>query len=226
MKKKKKKLKRSKAEKILGVDMSLNGTAAVILQGGQMIDYWFFTSKKKLAQDPHAVFCKFAGPDKEQNHADRLHLIINWMMEMLTNNLIMISAFEDYAFAAKGRVFSIGELGGLMKYLFFVRNIPYRLYSPQSIKKFVTGSGGADKIQMVMRVMKRWGHDFTKYDEHSSDLADAFGTAKLLEMELKVRRGQIKLEDLPVKEREIFLSVSKTKPTNILARDFIKREVD
>ncbi len=58
---------------------------------------------------------------------------------------------EDYAMGrgAAGRAFSIGELGGVLKTLFWENQIDVMLVSPTALKKAITGKGNADKAQLV-----------------------------------------------------------------------------
>ena len=57
-------------------------------------------------------------------------------------------ALEDYAFAAKGRVFHIAENTGILKYKLFQQGIPLETISPSAVKKNATGKGNADKEMM------------------------------------------------------------------------------
>lgn len=58
-------------------------------------------------------------------------------------------AIEDYAFAATGRVYHIGENCGILKYKLSEQNITYVTIPPTVIKKFATGKGNAVKQRMV-----------------------------------------------------------------------------
>lgn len=54
--------------------------------------------------------------------------------------------YEDYVNGnvKGGRVFHIGELGGVLKTLFWQRGIPVMLVSPTALKLAITGRGNAD----------------------------------------------------------------------------------
>lgn len=91
-------------------------------------------------------------------------VMINLFDESEADSLIM----EGYAMGARGRVFNLGELGGIIKLAAFSRDIPVLVVPPTTLKKWVTGKGNAPKDQMIAAVKKKW------YKEVSSDdVADA-----------------------------------------------------
>lgn len=81
---------------------------------------------------------------------------------------------EDYAKGAKGMVFNIGELGGVIKLLMFRRGFKYLDVTPTTLKKFVTGKGNSPKEEMMLSVYENWG-----YRASGNDIADAYGLAKI-----------------------------------------------
>lgn len=101
-------------------------------------------------------------------------------------------AIEDYAFAATGRVFHIGENTGILKYRLNEFEINVHPVPPTVIKKFATGKGNADKPKMVAAFLseypeaRNWIPVFfprTKSDQSPAksplaDLADAYWIAK------------------------------------------------
>jgi Holliday junction resolvasome RuvABC endonuclease subunit len=69
-----------------------------------------------------------------------------------------------------GRLFDIGELGGMIKMFFHDDSIPLLIVPPASLKMFVTGNGSAQKDQMIAAVAKQWG-----VETNSDNIADAVG---------------------------------------------------
>lgn len=99
-------------------------------------------------------------------------LYIQDSIEMLVDReSITHVAIEGYSMGKfqMQRAHSTGELGGVIKLMFWRRKIPILLVSPKSLKKFATGNGNATKPQVQGFVMTRWGHRVTQEDE-----ADAF----------------------------------------------------
>jgi Holliday junction resolvasome RuvABC endonuclease subunit len=85
-------------------------------------------------------------------------------------------AMEDYAYAGMGKVFHLGELGGMVKLV--CRDAGYYplLVPPTSLKKYVTGKGtGIQKAQMLLYIYKKWGIEFT-----DDNAADSYALARLV----------------------------------------------
>jgi Holliday junction resolvasome RuvABC endonuclease subunit len=99
---------------------------------------------------------------------------------------------EDYAFAATGRVFHIGENAGLLKYFLEEASYAYHLIPPTVIKKFATGKGNADKVKMtaaflaayppaqawITKFFPRANSDSNVAKSPLADLADAYWIAR------------------------------------------------
>jgi len=103
-------------------------------------------------------------------------------------------AIEDYAFAAKGRVFNIGENCGLLKNELYQNSIPYEVFAPSAIKKFATTKGNAKKDQMIEQFESDTGIDLyemlglkrKKTIPHPiDDLVDCFYLCKMLHHNLQ-----------------------------------------
>ncbi|MEU1552109.1 crossover junction endodeoxyribonuclease RuvC [Streptomyces scabiei] len=87
--------------------------------------------------------------------------------------------YEGYAYGAKFKREELGELGGAMKLALaevFPDHIERRVHvvAPTQVKKFVTGSGRAEKDKMMMAVFMRWQHESS-----SHDAADAYSLARI-----------------------------------------------
>lgn len=64
--------------------------------------------------------------------------------------------------------------------------------APPSVKKFVTGSGRADKDKMMLAVYMRW-----KFEAPNHDVADAYTLARIaahLDPELQVEPPELKFQ--------------------------------
>ncbi|MET7631721.1 hypothetical protein ABZS53_14895 [Streptomyces sp. NPDC005499] len=87
--------------------------------------------------------------------------------------------YEGYAYGAKFKREEMGELGGILKLALatqFPAHVARRIHAvaPPTVKKFVTGSGRADKDKMLLAVYKRWEHEAS-----SHDAADAYVLARI-----------------------------------------------
>jgi len=96
---------------------------------------------------------------------------------------------EDYAFAARGRVFHLGENCGLLKHKLYRQNIQIDTIAPPTAKKFATGNGRADKdeifaafvVETGINLIDEMGLKHTKkLPSPVDDLIDAYYIAKYL----------------------------------------------
>lgn len=201
---------------ILGIDPSLNGSAFMIMQGGEIVNYYFFTDVLKVAKESngHGLVNKEKGPA-------RLNIIYNFFNELLLKYKFDYAAIEDYAYGAKSNsVFQIGGLGEMLRLLLYRAGIPYRDYEPSKVKKYATGSGNAEKSQMVLEAFKN-GFDVASYGKSGEDLADSFWIAKMLSTELKLHMDINYLKALSKKQQQVFTESTKANPTPIINRPFI-----
>jgi len=120
----------------------------------------------------------------EERHAWLAECVINFLTARGVREVFL----EDYAFAARGRVFHIGENCGLLKHYLWKGGIKINTVSPPSLKKFATGKGNAKKEDMVAQFEKETGVELRDQMMITSkakgipspvdDLADAYFLAK------------------------------------------------
>lgn len=90
---------------------------------------------------------------------------------ILKHNRFTMVAYEGYSMGSQQtRSYSMGELGGVLQVHILEARIRLLLVPPSSLKKFVTGSGRADKSLMVDKIAEIWQYNIQQHDE-----ADAFG---------------------------------------------------
>lgn len=77
----------------------------------------------------------------------RLMLIKRAVTSLATE--IKFAALEGYSYDSVGRVFELGEIGGVIKVLLLESRIEYVVVSPSSLKKFATGVSSASKENML-----------------------------------------------------------------------------
>lgn len=98
----------------------------------------------------------------------RLQFIENAFADLMMKANADVVAMEGYSMGSRGRVFDIGELGGVIKLCAYEMGVPILIVPPMTLKGWVTGKGNADKKKMIAAVKKRWYDDVT-----SDDVADA-----------------------------------------------------
>jgi len=141
----------------LGVDQSLRGTGLVVLN------------------EAGALLLQRLVEPASLRGVERLAYIRDELRQVLQAHTPTLAALEGYSFDSTGRVFQLGELGGLVQLSFWDAGIPYLTVPPASLKKFVSGYGKADKEKMLSSTLDKWGVDFDGED----DLCDAHGLAQI-----------------------------------------------
>lgn len=227
---------------ICGIDASTNSTGVVKLTLDDNLniiekDYLGFVQVEKYKTEK----VKF-------HHKENAFKNLPEKWEFMVSNIIsFISAAdyiaqEGYSFSSKGSaVFEIAEMAGILKQKIWDFGIKHRLYEPTTIKMFATDDGRANKINMYEKYMDlKDGFDLSKFPvpvkkdgvSPTSDIVDAHWIAFLLLLELKIREGIVKVQDLPTKkQRSIFLKPKKIKKkkelVSLLEAPFIqKRKYD
>ena len=84
---------------------------------------------------------------------------------------------ENYAYAATGRVFDIGENTGILKYTLNKSGLMFETVTPQIVKKYATGKGNAKKVDMYDAFVEDTGMELTGIKQWS-DISDAYWIAK------------------------------------------------
>lgn len=139
---------------VLGLDISLNGTGAVILENDELLYHDRF--------------------EPESTGIERLIEIEEYVTDLIETNLLDLVVIEGYAFARSNQAHQMGEIGGVIRRRLHKLRVPWIEVSPNQVKKFATGKGNCKKDLILMNVYKRWKVEF-----QSSDEADAFVLAKI-----------------------------------------------
>lgn len=129
---------------ILGLDLSLTATGIYCdVCGGSV-----FKSKNKGMERLEDIWDSI---DLHLSHVD-------------------ICIIEGYSFGSRGRaIFSIGELGGVVKYNLYKDGTPYIDAAPALVKKFATGKGNANKDEVLaasIRKLSYQGNDNNECDAY------------------------------------------------------------
>jgi Holliday junction resolvasome RuvABC endonuclease subunit len=106
--------------------------------------------KELKRREEHTVKNIFSCPRILTNTEEmRYYYLIDWAMLVILENQVEIVSLEDYALGAKGKVFNIAEVTGLLKHYLFLQNIPVYKYPPTYNKKVFSGKGNANKGVMI-----------------------------------------------------------------------------
>lgn len=228
-------LQKSSAKSIrtLGIDLALNHAAFVQLKDGLLDKYLIVTNSKTIAATDKA------NSDllniKHEDIEIRSLLRLEWWKENFLSIFDVFEkadyiAIEDYAYSARQGAHQIGELGGMIRCLLWDMYKPWRKYSPGQVKLYAAHKGLAEKEEMVKAVKDRWGIDWshlrpgkTKQTVSVEDAADATAIAHLLYTEVRLRKAEISLKELPEEEIRVFNTISKHSKTNLLDTPWITK---
>jgi len=121
---------------------------------------------------------------EHSQECERYSNIADWALNIVKDcDLVCI---EDYAFAAKGKVFHIGENTGIFKYKLWSSGVKYKTIPPTQMKKFGTGRGNARKEDVYASFVSETkvdlqsllGSDSKQIKSPVADIADAFYICK------------------------------------------------
>ena len=109
--------------------------------------------------------------------------ISSWALDVLKSYDVDAVLLEDYAYAATGRVFNIGENTGILKYRLARSDINIYTVTPNEVKKFATGKGNANKELMLSNFITQTGVDVREIMDYAgenpiSDIVDSYYICK------------------------------------------------
>ena len=107
----------------------------------------------------------------------RFSRLASWVCDELMWQMRPRIVIENYAYAATGRVFDIGENTGILKYKLNKCGMRFETVTPQIVKKYATGKGNAKKADMYDAFVEDTGIDLGKIKQWS-DIADSYWISK------------------------------------------------
>jgi len=121
----------------------------------------------------------------------RLIEIRNKVTSILVEHKPNYIFYEGYAFGARGRVFDLGELGGVLKVKLFEEEYKFFIVPPTVLKKFIIGKGIAPKDLMREYVYRAYGKGSEVLK--TTDEVDAFALCQF-GIAIEVRLNNKKLD--------------------------------
>ena len=151
---------------VCGVDPSLSQTAIVI--GTGLNDMAVYLCRTKPLGDT----CMQRTTRYDQLVSEVVRCISGY--PGVTNGADVHIFLEGYSFNSKFGGEKLGEYGGILRWHLVEFDTTLTEVSPATLKKFVTGKGGAKKEMMMLKVNTTWG-----YEPRGNDDADAYGLWRL-----------------------------------------------
>jgi len=153
---------------VIGIDPSLTGTGLCRLTDGKLLDKERDISLIKTKPEGKQI--------KERIHRCREIVSQIEIFCGLSKDIPVLLVIEGYAFRAQGRVFDIGESGGLIRDCMLKTQEQFGTdimeVGPGQLKKFITGKGNCEKDLILKEIYKRYKMDF-----NNNNIADAAGLA-------------------------------------------------
>ena len=186
-------MKKTATTKIAGIDYSLTSPCICICEiQNEEFDFkncgfYFFAQTKYQLKISHTNLYPHSLITTYTSDAERYNKLSNWVIDVLAINGKPRPVYlEDYAYAATGKVFHIGENTGHLKYKFWQYNVKYQIFAPTSIKKTATGKGNSSKKDMYDCFVEQTGFDFrldlapnsTEIGNPVSDIVDSYFICK------------------------------------------------
>lgn len=170
----------------IGIDYSMSSPAIAIHSGDvwsfDSCKFYFLTSVKKFEIKTERIESTLY--KTWQSNEERFDHISSWALKIIQPYKHAHIFIEDYAFAAKGVVFHIGECAGTLKHKLWLNGHKYTTFSPPSIKKFASGKGNSNKIAMHNAFIQETAFSIDAHlackvgDSPASDIIDAYYVAK------------------------------------------------
>lgn len=176
---------------MIGIDYSMTCPAACHYTPNA-VSFWYAHDSKlgRIVSDNLTHSTNPVGLPVHRRAVALARACVDWILNVAPD--VRTVGLEDYAFAATGRVFHIGENTGILKYFLDDRDIDFHPIPPTVIKKFATGKGNADKTRMTDAFLNTYSPArnwiplfFPRYQKGASvakspmaDLADAYWIAR------------------------------------------------
>jgi crossover junction endodeoxyribonuclease RuvC len=140
----------------IGIDQSLTETAITVLNTPNKYIIYSFKGKGKNSLE------------KSLDLHDKIKVFFHRQFAV-TEGLKPIKCFiEGGSYHSTGRLFSLGQLSGLIISIIDSHKIPFREIPPTILKKFMTGKGNANKNFVIKNIQKKYGIHFKNDNEADS----------------------------------------------------------
>ncbi len=192
---------------LIGIDYSLTCPCVCVSNTDNINDSYFYflhntakhhgqlTEPLMILGDPH---------DSYLTDQQRYENMASWVLSIISplDKEDVYILIEDYAFAAKGRVFNLAENCGLLKYLLYKNGYKFSTIAPSVIKKHATGKGNANKELMYACFHDQTGIDLIsvysaagrRLDSPITDIVDSYYLTKWMRDSLNNKTESEKMD--------------------------------
>lgn len=175
---------------VVGLDMSLTGTGFCLMSGGKITVETIKTT-----------------PKTSENDLARLIYITDEVMKRIPADTKMI-CIEDFFTPQNamqmGSAIKLAMLGASIRLALYKAGLPFYVVAPSQIKKYVVGSGAAQKSLVIREVFKKYNLDVK--DDNQADACVLAHIAN--DVEWYPMMG----EDTPKYQEEVIKKVANERP--------------
>jgi len=146
-----------------GFDLSLTGTGVIVLENDKIVKQHLIKSKPTPDGTP-------------KDEVLRILKIVDEIEKIVGIFKPEVAVIEGLAFMVRNAtaLVQLSALNYMIRSMLITYDTPFVIVAPTSLKKFVTGNGGAKKDVMLIETFKRWG--VTLLDDN---ICDSFGLAQI-----------------------------------------------
>ena len=168
----------------IGIDFSIN-SPSITIQSEEITKIFWLTSTKKfqtsIKEDRYRLMGIEANTDRNDTYRfyENNKALIYFIKGCSEPEQTSI-ALEGYSYGSVNMAFRIAEATGLLKHMLFQRGYSFTVVPPQTMKKFATGSGRAEKSKIYETFLEKTNLNLEKLLNGSrknspiSDIADSF----------------------------------------------------
>ena len=175
---------------VVGLDMSLTGTGFCLIRDGKI-------SVETIKTTPKTC----------ENDLARLIYIVDEVMKRIPADVAMIG-IEDFFTPQNamqmGSAIKLAMLGALIRVALYKAGLPFYVVAPSQIKKYVIGSGAAQKSLVIREVFKKYGLDVK--DDNQAD------ACVLAHIANDVKWYPMMGENTPKYQDEVIIKVANERP--------------
>lgn len=187
----------------IGIDLSMNSTGITYLNDEGDKIYSTLILNRMPTNLNQNTYIKICSSKEFENNEERFNSIANLLINdikykikhIFKNHASFLIGIEDYSYASKGMVFSIGEFVGRIKYELWKNDLHFKLIPPTTLKKFWI-KGNADKTLLLETFIQKSIEEKGIFEKYYDILTDFFKKSKKFKDLKSVTESTSPLSDL------------------------------
>jgi len=234
-------------ELFIGIDASpSHGSVVAIDKNGDIVDWLAWGKVKKLCNLSDKILCsptRAAIDDKDCYRVRRnsnVYDVFNIFLDRFKDGYEVYANIEHYSMHSMSSAITVcAEVGGIIRNLLFIRDVPFIETPPTTLKLYATGKGNAKKIDMVNAFFEFYegrsldinnddindlvtiNNKKNDMDGLLTDIVDATFLSRMIKDLYLIKHDEIKVNSLPPQAERVFTKTSKKYNKSYIKRPFI-----